>query len=76
MTLAPRSLSALLMLVCFLIFYRLMGNHLGLLADVVSGFKSLSDAPCLVWKCGTRRSDSHVSGQTWATISNCVNSLL
>jgi hypothetical protein len=48
------------MLLCFLVFYRLMGKHLALLTDVVSGFKSFSEAPCLAWKCGTRRSDSPV----------------
>jgi hypothetical protein len=48
------------MLVCFLIFYRLTGKHLALLADVVSEFKSFSEAPCLARKCGTRKSDSLV----------------
>jgi hypothetical protein len=48
------------MLVCFLVFYRLTGKHLALLTDVVSGFKSFSEAPCLARKCGTRKSDSHV----------------
>jgi hypothetical protein len=48
------------MLVCFLISYWLRGNHLGLLVDVVSVLKSFSAAPCLVQKCDTRRSDSHV----------------
>jgi hypothetical protein len=48
------------MLVCFVVFYRLTRKHLALLADVVSGFKSFSEAPCLAWKCGTRRSDSPV----------------
>jgi hypothetical protein len=33
---------------------------LSLLADVVSGFKSFSEAPCLARKCGTHRSDSSV----------------
>jgi hypothetical protein len=33
---------------------------MALLADVVSAFKSFSEAPCLARKCGTRRSDSHV----------------
>jgi hypothetical protein len=46
------------MLVCFLVFYRLIGKHLALLADMVSGFKSFSEASCLAQKCGTRRSDS------------------
>jgi hypothetical protein len=36
------------------------GIHLALLADVVYGFKSLSEAPRVAQKCGTRRSDSHV----------------
>jgi hypothetical protein len=48
------------MLVCFLVFYRLTGKHLALPMDVVSGFKSFSEAPCLVQKWGTRKSDSHV----------------
>jgi hypothetical protein len=46
--------------VTFLVFYRLTGKHLVLLADVVSGFKSFSEAPCLARKCGTRKSDSPV----------------
>jgi hypothetical protein len=50
-----------LTLVCFLVFYQLMGKHLALLMDVVSGFKSFSEARCLARKCGTRRSDSPVS---------------
>jgi hypothetical protein len=33
---------------------------MALLMDVVSGFKSFSEAQCLVRKCGTRRSDSLV----------------
>jgi hypothetical protein len=48
------------MLVCFLVFYRPTGKHLALLIDVVSRFKSFSEAPCLAWKCGTQRSDSPV----------------
>jgi hypothetical protein len=48
------------MLVCFLIFHQLTGKHLALHVDVVSGFKSFSEAPCLAQKSGTRRSDSHV----------------
>jgi hypothetical protein len=48
------------MLVCFRVFHRLRGKHLALLMDVVSGFKTFSEAPCLTWKCGTRRSDSPV----------------
>jgi hypothetical protein len=59
-TLAPRSSSGLLTLVCFLVFHRLTRIHLVLLADVVSGFKSFSEVPCLIRKCGTRRSDSLV----------------
>jgi hypothetical protein len=60
-TLALRSLSGLPMLVCFLVFHQLTGNHLPLLTDVVSGFKSFSDAPCLARKCGTHRSDNPVT---------------
>jgi hypothetical protein len=48
------------MLVCFLVFYRLTGKHLALLADIVSGFKSFSGAPRLARKCGTHRSDSPI----------------
>jgi hypothetical protein len=48
------------MLVCFLVFHQLMRKHLTLLVDVVSGFKSFSEAPRLTQKCGTRRSDSPV----------------
>jgi hypothetical protein len=48
------------MLVYFLVFYRLMGKHLALLVDMVSGFRSFSEAPRLAWKCGTRRSDGLV----------------
>jgi hypothetical protein len=57
-TLAPRSLSGLPMLVCFLIFHRPTRKQLALLADLVSGFKSFSEAPCLTQMCGTHRSDS------------------
>jgi hypothetical protein len=57
---SPRSSSALSTLVCFLIFYRAMGKHLALLADMVSRFKSFSEAPRLPQKCGTHRSDSPV----------------
>jgi hypothetical protein len=57
---SARSSSGLPMLVCFLLFHRLTGKHLALLADVVSGFKSFSDAPHLAQKCGTYRSDSPV----------------
>jgi hypothetical protein len=59
-TLAPRSSSALPMLVCFFVFYRLTRKHLALLTDVVSEFKSFSEAPCLARKCGTCMSDSPV----------------
>jgi uncharacterized BrkB/YihY/UPF0761 family membrane protein len=59
-TLPSPSSSALLTLVCFLVLHWLMGKHLGLLADVVSMFKSFSEAPCLTQKCGTCRSDSPV----------------
>jgi hypothetical protein len=59
-TLAPSSSSGCPMLVCFLIFHRLMMKHLVLLADVVSGFKSFSEAPRLAQKCGTRRRDSPI----------------
>jgi hypothetical protein len=58
--LAPCISSALPTLVCFLVFYQPMGKHLALLADMVSKFKSFSEAPCLAWKCGTRRSDNPV----------------
>jgi hypothetical protein len=33
------------MLVCFLVFHRLTRKHLALLVDMVSGFKSFSEAP-------------------------------
>jgi hypothetical protein len=46
--------------VCSLVFYRLTGKHLALLMDVVSGFKSFSEALRLIWKCGTCKSDSPV----------------
>jgi hypothetical protein len=59
-TLAPRSSSSLSMLVCFLVFHLLTGKHLALLMDVVSGFKSFNEAPHLVWKCGTHRSNSPI----------------
>jgi hypothetical protein len=59
-TLAPHSLSGLPTLVCLLVFHWLTGKHLALLTDVMSGFKSFSDAPCLARKCGTHRSDSLV----------------
>jgi hypothetical protein len=59
-TLAPRSSSALLTLVCFRVFHQPMRKHLALLADVVTGFKSFTEALCLAWKCGTSRSDSPI----------------
>jgi hypothetical protein len=34
-----------------------MGKFLALLTNMVSGFKSFSEAACLAWKCGTRRSE-------------------
>jgi hypothetical protein len=37
-----------------------MRKHLALLMDVVSEFKSFSEAPHLAWKCGTHKSDSLV----------------
>jgi hypothetical protein len=48
------------MLVCFLVFHQLMRKHLVILADVVSGCTTFSEAPHLAWKCGTHRSDSPV----------------
>jgi hypothetical protein len=36
------------------------GEAFGFMSYMVSGFKSFSEAPCLAWKCGTRRSDSPV----------------
>jgi hypothetical protein len=48
------------MLVYFHVFYQLMGKHLALLTDVVSGFKSFSEAPRLAQKCGAHRTDSPV----------------
>jgi hypothetical protein len=59
-TLVPHSSSGLPTLVCFLVFHQLMGKHLALLMDVVSRFKSFSEAPCRARKCGTRRSESPV----------------
>jgi hypothetical protein len=44
-TLAPRSSSGLPTLVCVLVFHRLTRKHLALLMDVVSRFKSFSEAP-------------------------------
>jgi hypothetical protein len=57
---SPSYLSDLPTLVCFLVFCQLTGKHLALLTDVVSRFKSFSEAPCLVQKCGTHRSDNTV----------------
>jgi hypothetical protein len=48
------------MLVCFLVLYRLPVKHLALLADVVSGFKSFSEAQGLAQKCDTHMSDSPI----------------
>jgi hypothetical protein len=48
------------MLVCFLVFYRPTGKHLALVTDMVSRFKTFSEAPGLAWKCGTHKSDSPV----------------
>jgi hypothetical protein len=48
------------MLVCFLVFHQLTRKHLALLMNMVSGFKSFSEAPRLTQKCGTHRSDSLV----------------
>jgi hypothetical protein len=59
-TLAPRSSSGLPTWVCFLVFRGLMRKHLVLLVDVVSGFKSFSEAPHLARKCGTHRCDNPV----------------
>jgi hypothetical protein len=48
------------MLVCFLVFHWLMRKYLALLMDVVSGFKSFSEAPRLARKCGAHTSDNPV----------------
>jgi hypothetical protein len=48
------------MLVCFLVFHRLTRKNLALLTDMVSGFKSFSEAPRLARKCGTHKSDSPI----------------
>jgi hypothetical protein len=48
------------MLVCFLVFHLLTRKHLALLVDVVSGFKSFSEAPRLARKYITHRSDNPV----------------
>jgi hypothetical protein len=57
-TLAPRSSSGLPTMVCFLVFHRLMRKHLVLLTDMMSRFKSFSEAPHLALKCSTHRSDN------------------
>jgi hypothetical protein len=59
-TLAPRSSSGLPMLDYFLEFHWLTRKHLVSLMDMVSKFKSFSEAPHLSWKCGTHMSDSPV----------------
>jgi hypothetical protein len=59
-TLAPPSSSGLPTLVCQLVFHQLMRKHLSSLTDVVSKFKSFSEAPCLARMCGTRKSDNLV----------------
>jgi hypothetical protein len=48
------------MLVCFLLFHRLMRKHLVILVDVVSGCITFREAPHLAQKCGTCGSDSPV----------------
>jgi hypothetical protein len=53
-------LSGLPTLVCFLVFRQLTGKHLSLLMDMVSMFKSFSEALCLAQKCGTHRSDTPI----------------
>jgi hypothetical protein len=55
------------MLVCALVFYLLTGKHLALLSDMVSEFKSFSEAPRLERKCGTRRIDSPVRALYYTT---------
>jgi hypothetical protein len=59
-TLASRSSSGLLTLMCFLVIDRLTRKHLALLTDLVFEFISFSEAPCLARKCGTHWSDSPV----------------
>jgi hypothetical protein len=59
-TLTPHSSSGLPALVCSLVFHWVMRKHLALLTNMVSGFKSFSEALHLAWKCGTHRSDSPV----------------
>jgi hypothetical protein len=48
------------MLDCFLKFHRLTRKHLVSLMDVVSKFKSFSEAPHLARKCGTHMSHSPI----------------
>jgi hypothetical protein len=48
------------MLICFPVFHVLTREQLALLVDMVSEFKSFSEAPRLARKCGTHRSDSPV----------------
>jgi hypothetical protein len=43
-----------------LLVHRLTGKHLALLTNMVSRFKSFSEAPHLARKCGTCGSDSPV----------------
>jgi hypothetical protein len=59
-TLDAHSSSGLSTLVCFLVFRWLTGKHLALLTDVVSGFKSFSEAPRLAQNCCTHSSDSPI----------------
>jgi hypothetical protein len=54
------SSSDLPMLVCFLVFRRLMRKHLVILGDMVSGCITFREAPCLETKGGTHRSDNPV----------------
>jgi hypothetical protein len=48
------------MLVCFLVFRRLMRKHLVILVDVEFRCITFSDAPCLAQKYGTHRRDNPV----------------
>jgi hypothetical protein len=48
------------MLVCLVVLHRLTGKHLALLVNMVSRFKSFSEAPHLARKCGTCGSDSPI----------------
>jgi hypothetical protein len=47
-------------LMCFLVFHWLMRKHLFILADVMSGRITFSEAQRFAWKCSTHRSDSPV----------------